>query len=40
MKNIKRQKDITYQELRALEDKLRKRFGVKWEDELDKEVSV
>ena len=37
MKNIKRQKDIARQELIELQDKLRKRFGRKWEDELDKE---
>lgn len=37
LKNIKRQKDKAYKEFRALEDKLRKRFGIRWEDELEKE---
>lgn len=37
MKWSEKQKQIAHQELRALEHKLRKRFGIKWEDELEKE---
>ncbi|WMT29983.1 hypothetical protein RE735_07745 [Bacillus aerius] len=40
MKKFEKQKQIAHQELRVLEHKLRKRFGIKWEDELDKEVSL